>query len=407
MKQLAVIIVILLAGCAANAQTPAGSIDVNALLPRHPLYSTLAQYDRQIAVLQGTLHTEFANEGAVIANSSSAIGRDLDREQTAALRDRVDSGRFPRDVAIRMPAASPSERDIQNGLAQTYALQRAQLHAAASNDLAAYRSALATAQQHAFTSFVAAVSARSRQAYAARAQELREQESELLLDEARRDAPTRLQIRAKLQTLALDASSRARLLARLNAIQAREDGQVNAMRKVHAHALAAYAAELRARQDSDIAQLSAQIQSRGRITAAARERVSREQIADAGPLALPALAARHTGSAADMRAQYAALLHAQPGNPQAIAAVREDLRNRLRSLQQAHAADTQSIESQIWWLRHDRDAVRKRMVAQIFSEAERVARDRGLSRVSDRHAAPAGSVDLTAAVSAQLRALSP
>jgi hypothetical protein len=80
----------------------------------------------------------------------------------------------------------------------------------------------------------------------------------------------------------------------------------------------------------------------------------------------------------------------------------------LQTLHDTNAANTASIRSQIAWLQHDREAVRKRMIAQIMEQAEREAKARGFSDiVSDEYHAQRGSVDLTSAVAADLKALSP
>jgi predicted lipid-binding transport protein (Tim44 family) len=183
-----------------------------------------------------------------------------------------------------------------------------------------------------------------------------------------------------------------------------------ALRKLQAEdarVLAAYGSRLRARTDGDIAKMQADLQARTNANLAARERVLAAQTSTQAQLQLPASHARG-GSPADMRAQYDALVNAQPADATAFTNARDDLASKFRTLHDTDAANTASIRSQIGWLRHDRDAVRKRMIAQIMEQAQREAKARGLSDVvSDEYHAARGSVDLTSAVAADLKALSP
>ena len=65
---------------AAQSSTPVLSKDaLAALLPAHPLYGTLRQYDRQIAALSRTLHAAaFQNSGSRIDASIAALRRDAE-----------------------------------------------------------------------------------------------------------------------------------------------------------------------------------------------------------------------------------------------------------------------------------------------------------------------------------------
>ncbi len=408
MKHLTLGLVLLLAGCMASAQTRPASVNVGALLPKDPLYGTLAQYDRQIAVLQSTLHTRFANSGAQIDNASAAIRHDLN---TVAAR----YGRVTQNLAKSKPSTNifadgsngaPSAGAIETNIQNAYATQHADLAGAAQRDMAQYRATLLAQQQLAYTTFVTAVNDRTQEAYNQRAQELRERVSTLLLDLARRDAPQRLMLRAKLQTLALSADVRQRLQARLAVLQQHDISAANAMRRQNATILAAYAAQLRVRGENDIAKMSADLQVRTNANLVARERVLAAQTSTAGSLQLPSSMA-HRGSMADMQAQYSALVNAPPADTAPITNARDDLTNRFHALHDADATNTQSVESQIASLRHDREAVRKRMVAQIMNEAQRIARSRGFSQVTaSTHRSP-DTTDLTSAVAADLATLSP
>jgi hypothetical protein len=405
MRTIAAILVLLLAGCAASAQTRPASVDVNALLPQHPLYGTLAQYDRQIAALRGTLRTQFANADLQIDHSISLIRHDLDRTASATTHAPSPPANHVM-LSLSKHNQAPNAPNIASHIRQNYETQHAQLQTTAQRDMAHYRATLLAQQQHAYQTFVESVDHRTQQAYDARAQELREKESTLLLNLAHKDAPQRLQLRAKLQTLTLDAATRSRMQQRLRAIQAREDAAVAALRRKDAGTLDAYAAQLRRKSDADIAKMSAELQTRTNANIAARERVLAAQTSGSDALAIPSAPAQ-AASGAEMQGQYNALMNAPPFDTAAFSNARDDLTRRFTDLRKSHDDDTQHTQSQIAWLEHDRDAVRKRMIAQIMFEAGRLAKSRGYSNVYPASQAPPGSADLTSAVLADLKSLSP
>jgi hypothetical protein len=409
MKYTFAILVLLLTGCAASAQTPTGSagVDVNALLRQHPLYGTLAQYDRQIAVLQSTLRTSFSNSGAQIDNATTAIRNDLDHASSAA-QNYDQHIAVPHRVALNASpgAQAPGEGQIVNSIQQAYNQQHADLQSTAQRDMAQYRATLLAQQQAAYDTFVQSINGRTQRAYNARAQELRERESAMLLEFSRSHAHQRLMLRAKLQTLVLNNPRRRSLQAQLDALQNQEYAALDKMRAQDARTLNAYAEELRARGNSDISKMSADLRARTSANLAARERVLAAQTSTSGSLRLPSGKAR-SGSAADMQAQYNALANAPPLDTSAFSGARDDLTTRFHALHDADANDTASVRSQIDSLRHDREAVRKRMIAQIMAEAQTEAKARNLSLVYTSSVIPRTSVNLTSAVATDLRSLTP
>jgi len=410
MKYATAVLVLLLAGCAASAQTRSASVNIGALLPKHPLYGTLAQYDRQIASLESTLHTQFADSGAQIANARAAVRRDLSDAANAAqnYQNTRVTDEFSHNIIVNSPRGSgaPSAGQIESNIQRAYQQQHAELQGTAQRDMDQYRASLLAQQQSAYNAFVQSVNDRMQRAYNARAQELREKEGALLLEYARKYASQRLILRAKLQTLALREPVRRRFQAQLAALQDNEYAALHKMQAADARILAAYSSSLRARTDGDIAKMQAELQARTNANLAARERVLAAQTSTSGTLQLPSSHAR-AGSAADMQAQYNSLLHAQPADTAAFTNARGDLASKFKALYDTDAANTASIQSQIRSLQHDREAVRKRMIAQIMLEARQEAKARGLSGVSEKYRAEPGSVDLTSSVAADLKALSP
>jgi hypothetical protein len=394
-RRLAAVAVLLLAGCAASAQTRLAYVDVNALLRQHPLYGTLAQYDRQIAALEGTLHTGFANADDRIDHASNAV-----RAIASAPVPHVDP-----HIAVDLNESGGTDTSaIEQHMQQTYEAQYASLQGAAQHDMQAYRSALSGQQQSAYDAFVRSVDGRTARAITLRAQELRERESNLLLDLARSHAGRRLQVRAKLQTLALTGPARAAYQRQLAVLQAQENAVLARARSRDRATLDAYAAQMRSRAENDIAAFSTQLQTRSAANLAARERVMQSQTSGAGTLPMPA--APHAGSTGgSMQSAYNAIA-GEPAPAPDFRGAANDITARWNDLRTANDAAVGQTRSQIDRLRHDREAVLKRMTAQIMNQAQTLAKSRGYTSVVAGRPAP-GSPDLTPLVAAELRSLSP
>lgn len=401
------LLVLLLAGCAASAQTPPAYVDANALLRNHPLYGTLAQYDRQIAALDRTLHTGFANTDAQIDNASRAVEKDA-RGVAAAYRAGVDaSGKAltSREPSFVQSSAASADTEIEQHIAQTYEQQHAQLQGTAQRDMETYRDAVAAQEQQAYSAFIDAMNERQQQAIALRTQELREREGNLMLELARKHAPQRVSLRAKLQTLVLQPDARRSVQAQLQTLQAQEDAALAAMRRQDSATLAAYTAHVHSQAQSDLAQMRYKLETRAAGNLAAREAVLRSQSSSAQSLNVPAAPASGAGPV-DMHAAYTQLRDASLPSDSVFAGARNDITSQWATLRSANDDATGHTRSQIDWLRHDREAVRKRMISQIMYEAQRIAKQRGYANVVDGKA-PSGSTDLTSAVRSDLATLSP
>ncbi len=258
-----IVLVLFLAGCAAQAASPGPSFDMKALVRAHPLYGALAQYDRQIAALRATLHVrEFSQKDAAFAHAQQAVHADLD---TAASRSRQIAAMPSPNSSTLNPSQNiqaPSEGTVRGDVQRAYQTQAAQLRSSAQQDMAHYRSALLAQQNTAFSNYERGVQARVRQAYNSRAQELYEKTSTLALDLAKADANKRLPLRMKLQTLHLRPDQSARIHARLAAIQEHEDAIVNAQRRKDRATLSAFLPPLQRRAAADIARTRVDLQNR-------------------------------------------------------------------------------------------------------------------------------------------------
>lgn len=397
MKRLLLCAALVLGGCAANAQPiaqPLSPAEVRTLLPAHPLYGTLAQYDRQIAALRATLHTpQFAHASGDIDASISGLRSDLNAAAArinALVERRADAYAARVDAAASAilagaDASAPSQADVRAQVQRAYQAEYAQLRSGANHDMEAYRQALLAQQQHAYGEFLHSVQNRTQQAYAARAQELREQESALLLNLSRTHSAQRLQLQAKLQTLYLRPEQRAAYRARLQTLQRSEDAKVAALRRRDAGTLARYRDDLLAQADSAIAKMSAELTARTAANLAARRDVLAAQHA-ASAARLPSGAASSSASmppTADLRARVSSLREnarkdftaTADATLSAYAGAQSDLAGRFGTLRDADRESGSAALAQIEQLRRDRDSLYREISSQI-AEAERTERSR-------------------------------
>ena len=378
---------------AAQSSTPVLSKDaLAALLPAHPLYGTLRQYDRQIAALSSTLHAAaFQNSGSRIDASIAALRRQSDSAAAATQNlaaAKADAFAARQDAAVNAVLAganapAPSESTVRAHVQQAYGEQKTALRRGAARDMTAYRAALESAEHRAYDAFVRSAADAAQRAYSARAQELRENESALLLQLARAHSGERMELRAKLQTLYLRPEVRKRYEARVHALEAAEQRAVAALRARDARTLSAYRAVLSTQTDKDLEKTSAELRARTAANLAARSRVLAAQRAEPAQLPAPApLPAASPGAPADVRAEAAALRRnggsGLKARAQRIAAAygaaKSDLSARFGALRDANAQSDRSTREQIAQLQRDRAALRDLMERQIAGAAEKEAR---------------------------------
>lgn len=378
MKRL-LIATLLLAGCAANAQQLPPSVDMATLERAHPLYGTLAQYDRQIAALRATLGTtqfrivdrDIAGAGAAVQHEAS----DAQNRVNGVLNGNAGVYAARRNAAMQtllaQPAGNaPSGADVREHLQQAYDAESAQMRSGAQTDMETYASALETQERSAAAAFVNAMQAHVQRAYDARAQELRESESALLLNLARKHAPERLALRTKLQTLYLRPDRRAALQNRLQALQHAEDRQVAALRARDSVTLAAYLEQLRSQANRDISAMSTQLQARTAENLAARRRILAAQNQTPANLALNAPGGGNRGAPGDLRGALVQMKQSGPqpdagSTKQAYAHASSDLSQRFAAIGQENDASVRAAKDQIARLERDRAELKQRMDDQI------------------------------------------
>lgn len=356
----------------------AGFIDLPRLVAAHPLHAVLAGYDREIAALRSTQNLPgLRDPGATARTAASAQQREAGAAQA---------------IVGAIAARDPNYDRVRErrALAALNALGRGGPGA-----MSEYTDALVRETDASLAAFSSATAQRSARAYAARAQQLREQELTLAFDLEREDAGRRLALRVKLDELHLSAPARAKLEAQLAALGARELHAITILRARDAETLAAYRRQLVDEGAAANAAMAAQLRSKAVANFAVRRRV-----AESGASAVPR--AELPGRLAAFSASYA-----RPAATDAVeSGVRTagtDLSQRFTALGDVDRRSQREVAAQIATLQGDRIALYRAIVAQILQTANRIAEQRGLTRVELTGTRPNASVDLTGAVKASIR----
>ncbi len=368
---------LVLAGCAASAAPVQHAAPLSAS-EQGVLRGAIAQYDRQIAALRATFGAPaFQNTASNVDAAVAALKRDvaadssransLIAQKAAAYAAREDDAVSA--VLAAASASAPSRADVQQRLQSDYRSEYAQLRNGAQGDMAAYEHALLAQQQRAYATFVRAIQERTTQAYQYRAAELNEKESALLLELARRDAPTRLQLRAKQGTLALDSSQTAAIRAQLAAMQARENRAAAQAQAADARVLSAYRERLLTQANSDVAAMSARLTLRTQANLAQRRDVLAAQKGTPASLPLGSSPREASGVNADLRSRVTAMRAsgAQAFRDDAAATVAaysaagNDIAARFSEIRQTDSAADASTKAEIAQLERDRDALAARL----------------------------------------------
>lgn len=343
MKAHAFALALLLAGCAASAQTEpktAARVDVTRIAAHHPFANVVARYDADIATLRSVARTPaFADMHGQLNADADAIGREVGRARSrlAAIPERAPA------ATRSAPTSSPVDTNA--------AVQR----------------------------FAQALAVRAARAHAYREQQAREKESTVALDFDRAHLRERLRLELRLRNNAyLLPRTRETLRSALAALDRRRAAAVAGQRAIDEHAIAADDARLQAAFGTQLSALRAD-------------------------LARHAQTMRETGSPA-VTTLPRGFTQPRPRGAQtdaALASASGDLRGRFAELRGIDDGARTNAADEIRALVRERDELRSEIADSIRAQAERVARDRGLGPVYTDHA-PAGAVDITSAVAASI-----
>jgi len=394
-----------------------GYVRMIDLVKHHPLYSQLSGYDESIQALNlRTIVPEVVKPDAAIVKEEAALQTELNAaaDRTRRLltqKSQVYQSREQQAIALALRASGSSRAPSAAAIAQqinvTAQGQATTVAAQAKRDFDSYRKTLIAQDNGELLAAQRTLSDRAQRQYRAKQDQLSAQESALSLALANRDAGTRLSLRTRLSSLALDDAQRDDVRAQLAALDRSESDPLAAMKNRDAQTLATLGAALRAGVQRDLRAKADEIHGRTLAKLRFRERDIRTQfgVAAPGPAAVPAIsgAAAGAGLSPQLRATIAALHrdYQKQFTSDARSTIddfnrtRQDLRRRYEQLRGIDTAAQREAAAQIASLTRKRADLYGQMVAQIGREVRLVALQRGIAVVVTDPVANAGGIDLT------------
>jgi Skp family chaperone for outer membrane proteins len=407
----------LLSACAHASPPPGGSnvigyIDMQQLVQKHPLYDQLEKYDLSIEAfdLRSTVPQAAASD-ADLRKREAELEHELHAaaDRTQQLLDQKQQ-QYQQQEQTAIAAAlrgagfgGPTAAQIAGSVTQTAQAQQVGAAAQMQRDYASYRITLQSQDRAQIVAAQKALSAKAAREYGAQAEQLQSKESALSLQLANTDAPTRLALRTKLSSLALDDAAREDAQKQLADLDKKEADQVAAMRNRDQQTLAALQTQLRGQIQQELNTQASSISQRSLTSLAQRQHQLARQIA---PFSGPSVGKGDVsggGLPAPLRARIAQLHSDYQQRFQTDAKTtiadfqktRQDLSRRYAALHGVDADAASGAQAQIATLRRKRDDLYDQITGQIDREVKLIAQQRGISVVLSDVVAPAGGVDLT------------
>jgi hypothetical protein len=415
-----------IAGCAQQPRPDdpnvrgIGYVRVDEVLKKHPLYTQLSQLQDAIDALglQSLGPGAVPRTQAQISQQTQELNRELTQAQSRAnaiLRQKQQDYQQREQAAIRAALAAAGAgtngtqpvQQMQNVSAQ----QAQQVASQANADYQAYQRSVIAQDNAAIMQLQKQLNARAAQAYRQRATQLQEQESQLSLELSQQDAAKRLDLRMKLNNLAMPDAQRKQYRDQLAAIDQRESAVVDQQRKRDQQTLVAYQKQLR---DQTQAQLTAQAQkihAQTRAKLAQRHNEVSQQVASTlqglQPAAIPSnVPAATRDKLAQIDKEYKSQFQADAQKTiQQYQQTKAQLDAQYAALQGASGVATGAAGKQMTDLQRQRDELYKKMVEQIKRDAGQVAAKRGLQVVFMNIEAAGGGIDLTNDVEKDIESL--
>ena len=397
-----------------------GYVRLQDALKNHPLYPQLAQIDDSIDALslKNFGGATVPHSGAQIAAETKELNQELraaqDRANSILRQKQADYQRREQQAisaALAAAGAGTNGAQAAASMQDTSAAQAQQVTAQANADFEAYQKEVVARDNAASSAIAAQLNARADQAYHQRATQLQERESQLALDLSQQDAAKRLDLRTKLNNLALDDATRKAYRSQLAQIDASEAEAVAQQRSRDQQDLAAYHRQLQSRTATQIAAATAKIHSDTQAKLQSRRNEVSQQVASnlqaLSPASVPSnLSASTRDRIAQIEQQFKSQFAADAQKTVAqYQATKADLDARYAALQGVDTAAGGAAGKQIAQLRKQRDDLYTRMVNQIRHDADGVAAKRGLSVVFVNYEAAPGGIDLTDDVSKEIESV--
>jgi hypothetical protein len=397
-----------------NETGTVGYVRMSDLVKHHPLYSQLTGYDESIQALNmRTIVPDVAKPDAAITKAETELESELaaaaDRtRRLIAEKSRAYQVREQQAIALalRAPAGqAPSAAQIAREISTNAQAQSTQVAAQANRDFDSYRKTLIAQDDAELRAAQKALADRAQREYRAEQDRLGAKESALSLEQANRDAGTRLSLRTRLSSLALDDTQRDDVRNELAALDRRESDALAALKNRDAQTLATLGSQLRAGVGREMQAKAQEIHARSIAKLNARESDIRRQFTGSAVATLPSggPASKAANLSPELRATLKALHdnYQQQFNSDARATIagfnrtRDDLRHRYEELRGIDSSAQNGANAQLASLTRKRADLYGQMVAQIGREVRLLAQSRGISVVVTDPVANAGGVDLT------------
>ncbi len=397
-----------------------GYVRVDEVVKAHPLYGQLSQLQNAIDALslKSLGPTAVTHTQAQIVQQTRELNRELTQAQdraNAILRQKQQDYSQREQAAIRaaLAAAGAGTNGAQSvaQMQQVSAQQAQQVSAQANADMQAYQRSVVGQDSAAVSQLRGQLAARADQAYRQRATQLQEHESQLSLERAQQDAAKRLDLRMKLNNLALSDAQRKQYRDGLAALDRQEADAAAAQRRSDAQTLQAYQRRLSDRTQSQLSAAAQQIhaQTRAKLTER-RNEVSQQvasQLQGLTPQAVPSgLPAATRDKLAQIDKQFKSQFAADAKKTvDQYRQTKADLDAQYAALHGADGAAVGAAGKELADLQHQRDDLYNKMVDQIKRDAGQVAAKRGLQVVFMSIEAAGGGIDLTGDVEKDIESL--
>lgn len=414
------------AGCAhqPSADDPKvrgiGYVRVTDVLKKHPLYPQLSQIQDAIdgLGLKSLGPNAVPRTQAQIAQQTKELNRELQQAQDRAngiLRQKQQDYAQREQAAIRAAlgaagAGTNGSQPVQQ-MQNVSSAQAQQVAAQANADFNAYQQGVIAQDNAAVQQISKQLSDRADREYRQRATQLQEKESQLSLELSQQDASKRLDLRMKLNSLALPDAQRKQYRDQLAGLDKNEAAIVAAQREKDQKALADYQKQLQEQTRAQITAQAQKIHDATRSKLASRHNEVSQQVASQmqglQPQAIPSnLPAATRDKLAQIDRQYKDAFKADAQKTiQQYQSTKADLDAQYQALQSADGTASVSANKELAQLQKQRDDLYNKMVDQIKRDAGTVAAKRGLQVVFMNIEGAGGGIDLTDDVEKDIESL--
>jgi hypothetical protein len=392
-----------------------GFVRLDEIVKHHPLYAQLSGIDDAIAALNlEALAPAVPRSAGQIAGATKDLNAQLVAAQSRAnkilAQKQADYARKEQAAAAAALSAagqSGAGAAVASQMSATSAQQAQAASAQANQEFLAYQQSVIASDNAAIASVQRELQDQGNRKFAARLEAAQQRESQLQLQLSQADASARLAAKTRLSNLAMDDATRASLRATLAALDKKEADAIAVQRAKDQADLSAYRKTLQDETSAGVRAQVAKIQGQTRAKLEARRNEVTSQLRGLAPAPLPSnLSPALQAKIQQIHQQFQAQFQADAQQTvDEYNQTKADLDRQFAALHGADVGATGAAGKQLQDLQKQRDDLYGKIVAQIQSEASRIAKDKGLKVVFDNVESAAGGYDLTNEVSKDVESL--